>query len=274
MLDHSFAPSMVVLMMCGVSASACGMSCMARLSVIAKRLLQFDEAEGSARPKGARGPRPGPWSRYRPSACSRDAIRAPPPPSARNTSAVVSPNTTWAEKSLTSVRAPFSRRDRCTSRAVCENGRVESAGERFEVRSGPWGRPVIEEYLRSTTIPVRLATGGPDWPLVQSLWFLYSDSALWCCTQDEAVVASRLRRDPRCAFEVAADHPPYRGVRGRGVATLEPDRAPEVLDRLIERYIDEGNSSLAAWLRSRIATETAIRVGELRVTSWDYSSRM
>ncbi|MCZ7528761.1 MAG: hypothetical protein M5U14_21740 [Acidimicrobiia bacterium] len=72
----------------------------------------------------------------------------------------------------------------------------------------------------------------------------------------------------------AADLPPYRGVRGRGVGSLHPERAADLLDRLIERYLDDLGSPLAGWLRSRVATEVAIRVGRLVVTSWDHSSRM
>ncbi|MCZ7528760.1 MAG: hypothetical protein M5U14_21735 [Acidimicrobiia bacterium] len=49
-----------------------------------------------------------------------------------------------------------------------------------DVRSGPWDPATIEELLRSTPIPVRLATTGASWPLVQSLWFLYDGGALWC----------------------------------------------------------------------------------------------
>lgn len=143
-----------------------------------------------------------------------------------------------------------------------------------EVRSGPWDLAEIEKYLRSIVIPIRLASSGSEWPLVQSLWFLYDDQALWCCTQTDALVVERLRADPRCAFEVAGDAPPYRGVRGHGVASLHADRAAVVLERLIERYLGGDESSLARWLRSRLSSEVAIRIGELSVTSWDYSPRM
>lgn len=143
-----------------------------------------------------------------------------------------------------------------------------------EIRSGPWDLPEIQGFLHSTVIPLRLATQGSAWPLVQSLWFLFDDSALWCCTQRDSVVATRLRNDPWCAFEVAADDPPYRGVRGRGVAFLDPRPAPDLLERLISRYFVDDESPLAAWLRSRVSNEVAIRIGTLAVWSWDYSSRM
>lgn len=143
-----------------------------------------------------------------------------------------------------------------------------------EIRSGTWGLPDVEGFLRSSVIPMRLATQGSEWPLVQSLWFVYDEAALWCCTQQDSVVATRLRKEPRCAFEIAGDDPPYRGVRGRGVASLDPGPAPELLERLIGRYLGTGESPLAAWLRSRVSDEIAIRIGSLSVSSWDYSTRM
>lgn len=139
------------------------------------------------------------------------------------------------------------------------------------VRSGPWALSRIEEHLRTSVIPIRLATSGRHFPLVQSLWFHY-DEALWCCTQADSVLATRLRRNPTCGFEISADAPPYRGVRGHGRATLLPDRARDILPILVDRYLGPG--PLADWLMSRLDTEVAVRIDGLVMTSWDYSGRM
>ena len=151
---------------------------------------------------------------------------------------------------------------------------MERSPATVEIRSGPFGIGEVQGFLQSAVIPMRLATQGSEWPLVQSLWFLFDDSALWCCTQQDSVVATRLRSEPRCAFEIAGDDPPYRGVRGRGVASLDPRPASDLLERLISRYLGGEESPLAAWLRSRVSNEVAIRIGTLSVSSWDYSARM
>ena len=53
----------------------------------------------------------------------------------------------------------------------------------MEIRSGPWDQATVEAFLADTVIPVRLATVGESGPLVQSMWFLHRDGAIWCSTQ-------------------------------------------------------------------------------------------
>ena len=151
----------------------------------------------------------------------------------------------------------------------------KAAAMEFTVHSGPWDSGAIEGWLQKTVIPLRLATTGGSGPIVQSLWFLYDDGALWCATQSDSMVAGRVRREPRVGWEVSPDEPPYRGARGRGTLTVveDPDLAGDVLRRLIARYGQQG-TDLERWLLSRVATEVALRIDDLAVTSWDFSPRM
>jgi hypothetical protein len=143
----------------------------------------------------------------------------------------------------------------------------------IQVRSGPWDLARITDYLLTAEIPLRLASQGAAHPLVQSLWFAYDDSALWSCTRDDSVLVRRIQRDGRCGFEISTDSPPYRGVRGTATARLVPGGAATLLPRLIDRYGQAG-TPLSDWLLSRLDQEVAIRLGDLTVTSWDYTSRM
>jgi len=142
------------------------------------------------------------------------------------------------------------------------------------LRSGSWTLETVERFLDQTAIPVRIASNGREFPLVQSQWFLYESSALWCCAQADSVLAQRLRNDPHCAFEVSGDLPPYMGVRGTGIASLHASEAARILPLLIKRYLGDEPSTLADWLLSRLDVEVAIRISDLSVTSWDFSSRM
>lgn len=138
--------------------------------------------------------------------------------------------------------------------------------------SGPWDQTRIDEYLASATIPLRLASAGRSSPMVQSMWFAWSDRRLWCATQEDAVIVRRLRADNRCGFEVAGDQPPYRGVRGSGTAEIVTERAEPVLRSLLDRY--RPPEGLQQWLLSRLATEVAIAITPTRLTTWDFTERM
>jgi hypothetical protein len=143
-----------------------------------------------------------------------------------------------------------------------------------EIASGPWDRSHIQTFLDEAVIPIRIASAGRTSPLVQSLWFLPDGDSLWCCTQREAVLTRRLMRDPQCGFEVSGDLPPYRGVRGSAKAELLPERAVDILPRLITRYLGDSPSPLADWLLSRLDREVAIRLHSLRVSTFDFTTRM
>jgi nitroimidazol reductase NimA-like FMN-containing flavoprotein (pyridoxamine 5'-phosphate oxidase superfamily) len=133
----------------------------------------------------------------------------------------------------------------------------------------------IQEYLQEITIPLRLSCmDEAGWPVVLSLWFLYEDGSFFCATPERAKVVSYLRREPRCAFEVAADQPPYCGVRGRAVATIELESGLQVLERLLVRYVGGTDNPLARKLLNRDEPEVAIRLEPQTFHSWNFSERM
>lgn len=142
-------------------------------------------------------------------------------------------------------------------------------------RTGPWSIERIEAHLAETTVPLRLAcveTSGH--PRVLSLWFEWREGALWCATSRRSRLAAWLAAEPRCGFEVVPDAPPYRGVRGRALAALDPQRGAEVLERLVDRYVGSRDTRLARWLLARSADELAVRLEPLSFASLDFSARM
>lgn len=144
-----------------------------------------------------------------------------------------------------------------------------------EERSDPLMSPDVARYLEQTRIPLRLAAVTESgWPLVLSLWFVLRRGSLWCATQRSAKIVRHLRADPRCAFEVAPEQPPYRGVRGQGRASLHPAHGKEILETLLDRYLGTTTSPLARQLLSKSDAEVAIEVKPVTLFSWDYSDRM
>jgi len=133
----------------------------------------------------------------------------------------------------------------------------------------------LKTYLNGNRIPMRLACATKSGlPMVVSLWYLYQDGQLFCATQKTARVISYLKNDPRCAFEIAADSPPYCGVRGQAMARIEDDMGVWVLEKLLVRYVGGLDNDLARGLLSNSHNEVAIVVDPVQTYRWDFSSRM
>lgn len=133
----------------------------------------------------------------------------------------------------------------------------------------------VQEYLERVRIPVRLSclTAG-GWPALISLWYLYQDGLLYCATQESAKIVRYIENDNRVAFEVAADDPPYCGIRGQAIARVDDQLGAEMLERLLVRYLGDTENELAKNLLSKKDTEIAIVIEPVRVYTWDFRQRM
>lgn len=140
---------------------------------------------------------------------------------------------------------------------------------------GPWAEPEIDAYLDTIRVPLRLsAIGASGFPIVVSLWFIWEGGRFLCATGAGTALAQALGGNDRCGFEVAADAPPYRGLRGQALATLVEDGKRAHLRRLLCRYLGDDQGSLARWLLTRPGEELTIALQPQRMMSWDYSDRM
>ncbi|QCC46558.1 pyridoxamine 5'-phosphate oxidase family protein [Halobellus limi] len=172
--------------------------------------------------------------------------------------------------------------------------------------TGPWSAEEAGAFLDATRVPVRLGCHTPSdhlWML--SLWFEWvegdeanagaaptdagtasaevergtsaSDAAtpeLRCATGADAAVVEYLRNDPEVAFEVSTNEPPYKGVRGRGTASIEPDTDKRLLRSLFERYLGGTDNDLGDFLLDPDREEVRIRIRPERLHSWDFTERM
>ena len=130
-------------------------------------------------------------------------------------------------------------------------------------------------YLESVRIPLRLAcTTESGWPMAVSLWFQYQRGRLFCATQKSARVVSYLLNNPRCAFEIAADLPPYCGVRGQAIARINDKIGASILEQLLLRYLGDIDNALARNLLAKSDDEVAIILEPVKIYTWNFSSRM
>lgn len=141
--------------------------------------------------------------------------------------------------------------------------------------SGPWSASDVAAFLDRTLVPLRLACHTPASRLwLVALWYRFRDGTFECATASDAATVEFLRRDPAVAFDVSTNDPPYRGIRGNGTATVQPDEGKRVLRALLERYLGGTDSALADRLLAPERDEVAIRIEPARVMSWDFTGRM
>lgn len=140
---------------------------------------------------------------------------------------------------------------------------------------GPWDQEEIDGFLGRAAYPIRLACNANDgFPRVVSLWYQYADGKLYCVTHGDSALARMLRRDGKVGFEVAPNDPPYHGVRGQGMVSLEPLGDRDTLKQLLDRYLGGTRSKLGDWLLSRSAEEVLVTIELSRLYCWDYRERM
>jgi len=139
-----------------------------------------------------------------------------------------------------------------------------------------WNETEIGDYLKKTVIPMRIAITDGAFPTICSLWFDYDpvQGVLICATHVRSQIARLITKNPRCAFEIAANTPPYCGVRGKAVIEGDASAAAQSLPRLIKRYMGDSNAGLGKWLMSRVDEELELRLKPVWISAWDYGQRM
>jgi nitroimidazol reductase NimA-like FMN-containing flavoprotein (pyridoxamine 5'-phosphate oxidase superfamily) len=141
--------------------------------------------------------------------------------------------------------------------------------------SGPWSISQIESYLNEKAVPLKLSvisSGG--WPVIVSLWFVFDENRIICASRKKSKIIKFLETNPRCAFEVSGESPPYSGVRGQGIAMLSNKDSHGVLERLHDRFLGMQDTPFKQWLLKNSENETIISIEPKRLMTWDYSTRM
>jgi len=133
----------------------------------------------------------------------------------------------------------------------------------------------IGKFISDMKIPIRIAfMESANSPAVISLWYVCNDDKIYCATQKTAKIVSYLQKNPACGFEIAADKPPYKGMRGKGNARILNETGAYVLDLLIDKYLGKKESTLSKFLRNNSKTEVAIEITPQKIFHYDYSERM
>lgn len=141
--------------------------------------------------------------------------------------------------------------------------------------SSAWNAEGISAFLESAIIPMRLAVNdGNGFPRICSVWFVFDGSHILAASHEKALITRLLKRDERCAFEIATNTEPYRGVRGQARVALVEGQGQALLPQLIDKYIGNRHQRLQQWLLSRSDEEYLFRLEAEWISAWDYSGRM
>ena len=133
----------------------------------------------------------------------------------------------------------------------------------------------LENYLNQSLIPIRVSgTTKSGWPFVLSLWYVQIKDKIYLATIKTAKIVEYLSNNPKCAFEIASDNPPYCGIRGQARAKIIESKGDQILEILLKRYLGNKDNPLAKKLSNRSVPEVAIELTPLNVYKWNFSKRM
>ena len=117
-----------------------------------------------------------------------------------------------------------------------------------------WTLDAMETFLHGAVIPIRIAVLDGQFPLICSIWFYFDSSTkqFVCASHERSKLIRVLKKVDRCGFEIATNDSPYRGIRGKAVASLSRTNVDVSLNRLVYLDLVSTNACLGQWLLSRV----------------------
>ena len=109
-----------------------------------------------------------------------------------------------------------------------------------------WDEHQIDRFLAETVIPIRLACIDREASHSSVRSGICMQKARSGVRHSKPRVWLRFCRRTALRFRVAPESMPYRGVRGQGKVSLSAAQGPDILLRLIDRYLGNRDSALAA----------------------------
>ena len=132
------------------------------------------------------------------------------------------------------------------------------------------------KFLAESKALLRLASIRRDgYPDVHVLWFTYFNDLIYTTTHKKTRKVENLRANSKVSFTIDLDTPPFKGVRGRGVAKLIDDEnlSTKVLTNEIMKYIGNVEDPLAKHLLALAPDEYVIEIKPLYFATWDASKQ-
>ena len=134
----------------------------------------------------------------------------------------------------------------------------------------------IDRFLESK-LNLQLATiDEQGWPNVHPVWFYYDKNGekLTITTSKLAKKTQNLRNKPTLYFSIDDENLPYKGVKGKGIATIveDPNRTIPQGDRISMKYLGTLDHPIAKMItdHSKKGDNVVIEINPKFFSTWDY----
>lgn len=136
----------------------------------------------------------------------------------------------------------------------------------------------VEKFLESKLNMQLAALDEEGYPNIQPVWFYYDKGTqvIYTGTRKGSKKVQNIRRDPeKIYFSIDDENYPYKGVKGRGVASISEDKQENIsiMERLNLKYLGTLEHPLAKMLmeNARDGTEVVIAITPKFFSAWDFA---
>lgn len=142
----------------------------------------------------------------------------------------------------------------------------------------PVTEPEVQRFLESK-LNMQLATlDEKGYPNIQPVWFYYDavSRVIYTGTQKGTKKVQNISRDPhKIYFSIDDENFPYKGVKGRGVASISEDKEKNIyiMEKINLKYLGTLEHPLAKMLmeNARNGTEVVIAITPKFFSAWDFA---
>jgi nitroimidazol reductase NimA-like FMN-containing flavoprotein (pyridoxamine 5'-phosphate oxidase superfamily) len=137
-------------------------------------------------------------------------------------------------------------------------------------------REEVERFLESKLNLQLATTDDQNEPNIQPIWFYYDKvrEILLITTSKLSKKTQNLRNKPTIYFSIDDESPPYKGVKGKGTATIveDPDRTLSQGDKIGMKYLGTLDHPIAKMISevSKRGDNVVIEITPRFFSTWDY----
>ena len=139
----------------------------------------------------------------------------------------------------------------------------------------------VNNFLESK-LNMQIATIDEEgYPMIQPTWFLYDnkESKIYTATQKIAKKVQNIRRNPdKIYFSIDDENYPYKGVKGRAVATISEDiqKNLPIVEKINIKYLGTLEHPLAKMIieNTKSGAEVVIEINPKFFSAWDFGKAM